>query len=72
MPSTDTTNRSNAPRKEGLMASTFETEVREMAREFPTPNVRRAVALCEAGTLTWAQVHEILRVALAEGLAAVA
>lgn len=54
------------------MASTFETEAREMAREFPTPNVRRAIALAEAGTLTWEQIHEVLRQALAAGVAAVA
>jgi hypothetical protein len=33
--------------------------------------VRRAVALCEAGTLTWAQVEEIFRASLAQGLEAV-
>lgn len=49
----------------------FEAEAREVAREFPTPNVRRAIALAEAGQLTWRQVHDLLREALAEGLAAV-
>jgi hypothetical protein len=72
------TNGAESARKEGLMASTatvsttIETEVREFAREFPTPSVQRAVALCEAGTLTWAQVHEIFRGSLAKGLSAVA
>jgi hypothetical protein len=75
---TTSTHRRETGRKEGLMASTFststavETEVREFAREFPTANVLRAVALCEAGTLTWAQVHEIFKDALAQGLTAVA
>jgi hypothetical protein len=72
METTTTTQRRATGRKEGLMASTttsIESEVREFAREFPTPNVQRAVALCEAGTLTWAQVHEIFRGSLAKGLA---
>jgi hypothetical protein len=74
METTATTHRASRPRKEGLMASTtssIESEVREFAREFPTPNVQRAVALCEAGTLTWAQVHELFQASLAVGLAAV-
>lgn len=54
------------------MASTFEPEVREFAREFPTPNVQRAVALCESGRLSWVQVHELFRRSLAAGLAEVA
>lgn len=53
------------------MAPDYEAEVREMAREFPTPNVRRAVALAEAGRLTWPAVYGLFREALAEGLAAV-
>jgi hypothetical protein len=59
-------------REEGLMASTFEQDVRAFAAEFPTPNVQRAVALCETGTLRWEQVAEIFRVSLAKGLAEVA
>ena len=53
------------------MTST-ESEVREFAREFPTPNVLRAVALCEAGTLPWEKVAELFRASLAKGLAEVA
>lgn len=41
------------------MASTLQSEVRAFATEFPTPNVLRAIALCEAGTLGWAEVHEL-------------
>lgn len=49
-----------------------ETEVREFAAEFGhMPSVRRMVALAEAGTISWAQAHEIARAALAAGLAAV-
>jgi hypothetical protein len=72
---TTTTHRRETGRKEGLMTSTAsstESQVREFAREFPTPNVQRAVALCEAGTLTWAQVHEIFKRSLAQGLSSVA
>jgi hypothetical protein len=71
-------NGAESARKEGLMASivtvstTTEAEVREFAREFPTPNVQRAVALCEAGTLTWAEVHGIFKSSLARGLSSVA
>lgn len=54
------------------MASTFETQVREFAAEFATPNVLLAVALCEDGTLTWEQVYEIFKASLAEGMEAVA
>jgi hypothetical protein len=53
-------------------STTVERECREFAREFPTPNVLRAIALCEAGTLRWEQVHPILRDALATGLATAA
>lgn len=51
---------------------TIQAEVREFAREFPTPNVLRAVALCESGRLEWAEVHELFRRSLGAGLAAVA
>lgn len=50
----------------------YEAQCRDFAARFPTPNVQRAIALCEAGTLTWQQVAEIFRGSLAEGLAAVA
>jgi hypothetical protein len=63
-----TTHRGESLRKEGLMTSTIESQVREFAREFPTPNVLRAVALCEAGTLTWSQVLGVFKQSLAKGL----
>jgi hypothetical protein len=79
METTTTSNRRESARKELHMASIVSTpitlverEVREFAREFPTPNVQRAVALCESGRLTWTQVHEIFRGSLAQGLSAVA
>jgi len=58
--------------KEPIVATSSESLVREFAAEFPTPNVKRAIALCEAGTLTWAEVAEIFRSSLAKGLEAVA
>lgn len=49
-----------------------ETEVRAFAAEFGhLPNVQRMIALCEAGTISWAQAHQVARRALAAGLAAV-
>ena len=53
------------------VATSFETQVRDFAAQFPTPNTLRALALCEAGTLGWAQVAKIFRSSLATGLAAV-
>lgn len=52
-----------------LTASQVETEVREFAAQFPTPNVLRAIAYCESGRLTWEQVHPICVEALAKALA---
>ena len=65
------TNRRETGREGGQMAS-FETEVREFAREFPTPNVKLMVRLCEEGRISWAQAHEVSRKALAEALSTVA
>jgi hypothetical protein len=47
----------------------LETEVREFAAQFPTPNVLRGVALCEEGRITWAQLHDLCKVSLAKALA---
>lgn len=38
------------------VAETEEALVRQFAKEYPTPNVKRAVALCEDGTLPWSAV----------------
>jgi hypothetical protein len=54
------------------MDTTAKAEVLAFAAQFPTANVRRMVALCEAGAITWAQAHEVARQALAAGLTAVA
>lgn len=52
--------------------TTVKAEVLAFAAQFPTANVQRMVALCEAGTITWAQAHDVARKALAAGLAEVA
>jgi hypothetical protein len=59
--------------KEALVFATpsYEQDVRDFAAQFPTPNVKRAIALCEAGTLGWAQVAAIFATSLREGLEAV-
>jgi len=77
MQHTTITYRGTTPRKETLMGSitsttTLESEVREFAREFPTPQVQRLLALTEARRISWAEAHEISRRALAAGLGAVA
>lgn len=49
-----------------------EADVRDFARQFPTPNVQRALALCESGRLEWEAVAGLAREALAKALAVVA
>lgn len=51
--------------------SASEKVCRDFASEFNTPNVRRAIELCEAGTLRWSDVEEIFRSSLQKGLAEV-
>jgi hypothetical protein len=68
---TTTTHRGDSLRKEGLMTSS-ESQCRQFAAEFNTPNVQRAIALCEAGTLTWDQVYSVFKQSLAKGLTEVA
>lgn len=68
---TDSTNYGGTTaRKEITMISKYQAEVeaRDFAREFPTPNVKRAIALCESGKLDWISVHGLLRDALAIGI----
>ena len=52
--------------------TTYETDVRDFAAQFPTPNVRRMVEAAEAGLITWADAYGIAQRALAAGLRAVA
>lgn len=68
---TDSTNYGGTTaRKESTMCSKFQAEVeaRDFAREFPTPNVKRAIALCESGKLDWITVHELFRQSLNAGM----
>ena len=51
-----------------MSPANFEAEVRAFATEYPTSNVQRAVALCEAGRLDWADVHEMFRRSLGRAL----
>lgn len=39
---------------------------------YPTPNVRRAFALADAGAITWSQLYKLSQDALAVALAEVA
>lgn len=41
------------------------------AATYPSPNVRRAVELAQAGTVTWEQVRDLFRKALIAGIEAV-
>jgi len=52
--------------------SASEMICREFAREFNTPNVKRAITLCEAGTLAWEEVEAIFASSLEKGLDEVA
>ena len=50
--------------------STQAALVLDFAEQFPTPNVKRLVALCESGRISWDQAAKIAQDALAKGLAA--
>ncbi len=47
----------------------FEADVRAFADEFPSPNVLAAVAYCESGRLTWAQVYDLFHTSLLKAMA---
>jgi hypothetical protein len=49
-------------------ASPAEQNVRAFAAEFPTPQVRRALTLCESGRLAWDDVAELFRRSLGSAL----
>ncbi len=52
------------------MAST-ESQCREFAAQFPTPNVKRAIALCESGRISWEDAYGVFTASLKDGLRAV-
>ena len=60
------------PKLEGAEMSASEQVCRDFAREFDTPNVKRAIALCEDGTLRWTDVEVIFASSLRKGLGEVA
>jgi hypothetical protein len=47
-------------------------QVAEFAEKYPTPNVRRAVNLAQAGTITWEAVYDLFRTSLGTALVEVA
>jgi len=59
---------SSSPSTKGADMSASEKSCREFAAEFNTPNVQRAIALCEAGTLRWSDVEAIFASSLKQGL----
>jgi hypothetical protein len=50
--------------------SAAESDVRAFAQQFPTPNVKAALAYCVSGRLTWEQVADLFAKSLAAGMAA--
>lgn len=51
-------------------ATAEELAVRDFAAAYPTPNVLRALALCESGDLTWGEVVPLFTKALVAGITA--
>lgn len=51
-----------------ITASAAETEAREFAAEFPTPNAVAAIAYAESGRLTWVQIRDLFARSLAKAL----
>lgn len=54
-----------------LTIAEAEVQVREFAKEFDTPNVRRALLLAEAGRISWFDIYTIARNALDQARAEV-
>ena len=54
-----------------LTAADVEADCRAFAAQYPTPNTLRAIALAEAGRVSWFDLYPIFRDALATGLRAV-
>jgi hypothetical protein len=54
-----------------MTATDIRQQVLDFAAQFPTPNVKAAVAYAEAGTITWEAVHGLFHISLAKGLAEV-
>jgi hypothetical protein len=55
----------------GYAEARAEAECREVASNFPEPNVLRAIRLAEQGTLTWTDIHGVFAEALQLGIDAV-
>lgn len=54
-----------------LYPADMREQIAALAATYPTPNVRRAVALAQAGTITWEQVYDLFRKSMAAALAEV-
>lgn len=54
-----------------LTAAQIEADVRAFAAEFPTPNVLRAIRFAETGQVSWTDLYDIARDALAKANAEV-
>lgn len=54
-----------------LTLAEAEAAVREAAKAMPTPNVLRAVALAEAGTISWFDVYRIFQEAATKAIESV-
>jgi hypothetical protein len=52
-------------------ANTMQAEVRDFARQYDTPAVRRMIEAAEAGLITWADAYGLAQRALAAALAEV-
>lgn len=39
----------------------YEVQAREFAAQFPTPNVLKAIAYAESGTLSWVKVYKLFK-----------
>lgn len=61
----------SAAERSAIMASTIESQCREFAAQFPTPNVQRAIALCESGRISWEDAYGVFTASLSDGLKAV-
>jgi len=52
-----------------MTSTEIRTQVVEFAATYPTPNVRRAVELAQAGTITWEQVYNLFQRSLVQAMA---
>jgi hypothetical protein len=56
------------PEEAPMNTTAAERDVRDFARQFPTPAVLRGLALCESGRITWEQMADLAARTLASAL----